>query len=244
MEKQVCGVYCIENQVTLKKYIGSSKDILYRFKHHLQRLRSNRHSNTYLQSSYNKHGISAFKFTILEECSFETIYIREQFYIDSFNWEELYNLSKIAIGGGSDAVEKEVHLLSLSGDILNTYKSGSELARDLNLSIAPYFTFNTKTIVKRKYRIVTPEYYLTHLDTILSWRAYSNETEYQKNLKKLQPKSFKYKVDDIDCNTRVEVAKLINMSSQGANLLLNKMIVNNLTTFVHKSTGKVIHIVK
>ena len=52
----ISGIYCIENGINHKKYIGQSKNILYRWKKHISALNSNTHDNSYLQSSWNKYG--------------------------------------------------------------------------------------------------------------------------------------------------------------------------------------------
>ena len=52
MEK-ICGIYCIENLVNEKKYIGQSIDVMDRLADHRSRLRSKTHKNLHLQSSWN-----------------------------------------------------------------------------------------------------------------------------------------------------------------------------------------------
>ena len=51
-----CGIYKIYCDSNNRTYIGSSNNIERRFKEHLGDLRNNRHSNQYLQNSYNKYG--------------------------------------------------------------------------------------------------------------------------------------------------------------------------------------------
>jgi predicted GIY-YIG superfamily endonuclease len=40
--KKICGIYCIENLVNSKKYIGQSKDINRRWKEHKNQLNNRR----------------------------------------------------------------------------------------------------------------------------------------------------------------------------------------------------------
>lgn len=77
------GVYKILNTATGRSYVGSGKNIYVRLSYHFSRLRSNKHSNIYLQSSFNKHGEGAFSISILEECAISLLKEREQFYIDT-----------------------------------------------------------------------------------------------------------------------------------------------------------------
>lgn len=96
-EYKQSGIYCILNTKTGKKYIGSSNNILQRIRTHYSELNNNKHDNSYLQRSFNKHGIDYFIWGIVEFC-YETKCIeREQCYLDNCpNWNLLYNNRKIA----------------------------------------------------------------------------------------------------------------------------------------------------
>lgn len=87
MKKIISGIYCIENIVNKKKYIGESIDIYRRWKEHKQELRDGVHNNIHLQRSWNKYGEINFKFKIIEECTSDCILEREKYWIkyyDSF----------------------------------------------------------------------------------------------------------------------------------------------------------------
>lgn len=58
-------VYAIKQNTTGKFYVGSTTVAEYRIKAHLSNLKSNRHSNKYLQSDFNKYGFD-FTYYILE----------------------------------------------------------------------------------------------------------------------------------------------------------------------------------
>lgn len=94
MEK-VSGIYCIENTINTKKYIGSSKHIFKRKNRHFSELKCGKHKNTKLQHSYNKHGKEAFIFYVLEEIFDEKLLIEaEQKYINDL--KPTYNINLIA----------------------------------------------------------------------------------------------------------------------------------------------------
>ena len=56
------GIYCIENIITNKKYIGQSIDVNERWRKHISELNHNYHHNDYLQKAWNKYGEKGFKF--------------------------------------------------------------------------------------------------------------------------------------------------------------------------------------
>jgi group I intron endonuclease len=79
------GIYRINNTISNKSYIGSSKDIANRWKQHTYYLRKGKHPNPHLQYAWDKYGEDAFSLEILEECAVERIILisREQHYIDT-----------------------------------------------------------------------------------------------------------------------------------------------------------------
>ena len=77
----VCGVYKITNVKNDKIYIGSSKNILKRWKAHISELENNKHKNYYLQDDWNEYGKDSFVFEILEQCPESKRYDIEQKYL-------------------------------------------------------------------------------------------------------------------------------------------------------------------
>ena len=95
------GVYSIQNNVDGKQYIGSTtvsfKD---RIDHHINGLRVNRHKNKHLQNSWNKYGEDCFTVRILEVVDdSDDVLKREQDWIDSIPFDELFNINPLATGG-------------------------------------------------------------------------------------------------------------------------------------------------
>ena len=90
------GIYCIENTVNGKKYIGKSVNISYRLTGHKRALSENRHYNSYLQRSYNKYGLENFNFYILEECDKDVLSDMEIYFIKKYKTKNQmygYNLT-------------------------------------------------------------------------------------------------------------------------------------------------------
>lgn len=72
-------IYCIQNKVNGKKYVGRTIDsITSRWGQHIKNLNSNKHYNKYLQNDYNDVGISNFSFNVLNEFNFENINVLNQ----------------------------------------------------------------------------------------------------------------------------------------------------------------------
>ena len=71
MREKRIGIYCIENVVNNKKYIGQSIDIDSRWTGHRRELNKQEHNNNYLQSAWNKYGSDNFKFYVVKICDVE-----------------------------------------------------------------------------------------------------------------------------------------------------------------------------
>jgi len=82
MIKKICGIYKITNMINYKFYIGSSNNINNRWRQHKKALNEGTHGNPYLQNAWNKYGGQNFKFEIIEECTPEMQFEREQFYLN------------------------------------------------------------------------------------------------------------------------------------------------------------------
>lgn len=90
---KLCGIYCIENIITGKNYIGQSVDIKRRWATHLRELEKNKHSNQHLQNAFNKYGRENFDFKVLLLCEQSELTRYEQFFVDSYTPELLYNMA-------------------------------------------------------------------------------------------------------------------------------------------------------
>lgn len=89
------GIYCIENKINGKKYIGQAYDIKSRWRVHKCELNKGKHINRYLQSAWNKYGESNFLFYVIEITDKASLSDREMYYINKEKTfgENGYNLT-------------------------------------------------------------------------------------------------------------------------------------------------------
>lgn len=127
------GVYCIENIVTNKKYIGQSIDIDTRWKKHKYELNRDNHKNKYLQSAWNKYGESNFKFYILELCNEKELDEKEIYWIEYYNAVDRefgYNLKTGGSGGCKFTDEVREHLSQVHKEIYKDPEEREKLSKN------------------------------------------------------------------------------------------------------------------
>lgn len=136
-KEKICGIYCIENLINSKKYIGLSTNIDRRLKDHKNNLRKNKHVNGHLQSAWNTYGEKNFKFFILEVCDEDRLAKREIYYIDKFkSRDRVFGYNKTSGGDGIKDLDVEcankisisetlypVIRLNLSGEFICEYRN-------------------------------------------------------------------------------------------------------------------------
>lgn len=92
------GIYQIVNIVNGKFYIGSSKNIEYRWKiEHTKQLEKGTHANIILQRAWVKYGANSFILEIIELIDESRLLEREQHYLDVLHPD--YNIGRNASGG-------------------------------------------------------------------------------------------------------------------------------------------------
>lgn len=93
------GIYCLRLSVNEKVYIGQSKDLYSRLKHHFTSLARKRHCNKRLQNDWNKYGFPYFELSILDIVDKQLLNEKEEFWIEHFNSTDKdkgYNILKYA----------------------------------------------------------------------------------------------------------------------------------------------------
>jgi len=232
--KEIQGIYQIRNLQNGKVYIGSSKNIFTRWKRHLSNLKNKNHPNSHLQSSFNKYGINNFSFEILEETN--ELIKREQFYIDNEVKNLLYNKSFIAGSGGGDSTSTPVYILNLEGYIIKQCNSGVEAATFLKLKLLDYKHINTPRISRKKYRVVTPDFYFNYKKIIKEWPNYSNFTEFKKQESKT-PKYITTKDSKKILHfSQKTIAKLLDTSHQRVAQIIKLLETQEVKKYFHKKT--------
>lgn len=159
--KQLCGIYCIENNINRKKYIGQSINIYKRWTSHKNNLnghyidRGHIKENPHFQNAWDKYGEENFSFYILELCSKELLDDREKYWIKRYKTlDRKYGYNKTE-GGQSDPLvtySKEERSVLLDSEnkktvltkeqvleIIERFKKGdynSNIANDYNVGLA------------------------------------------------------------------------------------------------------------
>lgn len=102
------GIYCIENIINNKKYIGQSIHISRRWSEHKYELKNNIHENDYLQKAWNKYGSDNFIFSIIELCDINELDNKECYYISLYNtFDRNYGYNLISGGGVNRIISEE-----------------------------------------------------------------------------------------------------------------------------------------
>lgn len=84
------GIYKIVNTKNSKMYIGSAKELNRRKKTHFTQLAKGEHHNVHLQRAWNVYGEDSFEFHVIEYT--ENLIEREQYWINFYGFETLYNI--------------------------------------------------------------------------------------------------------------------------------------------------------
>lgn len=146
---RISGIYCIENTISKKMYVGSSINVYKRLIQHRSLLRGGYHNNRIISNSWNKNGEDCFKCYLLEEVLNEFLAEREQFWINKLNPE--FNITKEVVRNtpseeSKKLISKTLKSKYLSGEIKPTRTTSIDIY-DLNfVKINSFETLNEASI--------------------------------------------------------------------------------------------------
>lgn len=149
------GIYCIENNLNHKKYIGQAKDIDRRWKEHIKNI-SNKKRKEYnydLYKDIRNQGLNNFSFYIIEECKVEELDEKEKYWINFYQTfpPELGKGYNIAEGGhGASKIPPPNFLDELFYLLKYTDLTQLEIAEKLGITQSCVSTLNSGKYWKKE----------------------------------------------------------------------------------------------
>jgi hypothetical protein len=157
------GVYCVENIINRRRYIGGSTNVGDRKKYWSSRLPKGTSENCHIQDDFKIYGPHSFVFYPICYCARKEILDKEQYYIDFYKTLDPqygYNIKmadkanplpeevrkNMSLAGKGKILSKEwirkivaktsikVAQYDLNFNLIKIYKSGAEAAKQNNLS--------------------------------------------------------------------------------------------------------------
>jgi hypothetical protein len=98
------GIYFIVCKPTRIGYIGSAKRFSHRLKYHFGDLGAGTHVNRKMQAAFNQYGVDNFDWGIVEECSIHSLEAREQYWINRYPPERLFNAQLKVVRNQADII--------------------------------------------------------------------------------------------------------------------------------------------
>ena len=96
MRTKDAGIYAILNTISGRRYVGQSIDVHRRGNKHFSDLLRGAHHCEHLQRAFLKYGKEAFQHVVLEVCNPEKLTEREQYWMDYYKDNGIYNTAPAA----------------------------------------------------------------------------------------------------------------------------------------------------
>ncbi len=128
----ICGIYVIINNVNQKRYVGYSIDMFRRWINHKSRLNNRVHITPHLQAAWDKYGMNAFSFEILQICDKDKLYFWEDYWakvLKTHDREFGYNIQPTSPDGKIKTSEETKKRLSDSNKGNTSWTKGKKLSK-------------------------------------------------------------------------------------------------------------------
>jgi hypothetical protein len=183
---KLAGIYKIINIVNGKFYIGSTKNLRYRWTSHKCLLNNAKKGNSKLKAAWIKYGTINFKFEVIAECPEEYLIDSEQWYID--NLKPHYNTRIIVCKNNTGMRHTENSLEKISNASKNYHKNNPRYLAELNKK--PILCYNKNGDFVKEYDSAKSaaddlDMFSTNITSILKGKNYLNNGYH-----------FKYKVSE------------------------------------------------
>lgn len=145
INKYDIGVYCIQNILNDKVYIGSTGNSFYnRYHQHVSDYKKGKHNGVALKRAFDRYGIENFKFSIVCICSESDRLNLEQRHIDEgtdynsckaagslLGYKHPETSKTRAVVGGLHHCAKKIYQFSLDGRLIKEHDSIIEAVRSI-----------------------------------------------------------------------------------------------------------------
>lgn len=216
--KKLCGIYCIENKINHKRYIGQSKHIFKRWINHRGLLRDNKHENDHLQRAYNQYGVRNFMYYILELCEESDLDEKEISWISKFHADTKcygYNFTK----GGQGAILGETGLARRKARKRvgppQSAKMSEQQAKEI---VEMIIRGKSNKEIERETGI--KYYVISSIRGKRSWRYLTNGISFPKS--KMSPRSLSL------CNSHTDESKILKIIEMLKDGYTNSYIARNM----------------